>query len=347
MVTIKDIARESGYSVSTVSRVLNHKNDVSPDARKHIEEVVEKFHFVPNNNAKHLKQSNSKCIGVLVKGIANLLFADIVEEIQKRVEKTEYTLAVSYLDEEADEVEQALYLCRDRKPLGLLFLGGNPTHFEQEFGKIHVPSVLVTNRADGLKFRNLSSVATDDVEAAKCAVDALLDAGHKRIGVLGGDLLSSYTSRQRLGGCEESMREHGMDPEEHLHYKKARFSYESAYEGTKHLLNEADDITAIFAMSDIMAIGAIRAMLDMGYSVPEDISVIGFDGTEMAEYYSPRLSTIKQQCQTLAARSMEILLEKLAQIAQAEQAGNGEVNLVPVHEIIPFTFVRGESIKKL
>lgn len=87
MVTIKDIARESGYSVSTVSRVLNHKNDVSPDARKHIEEVVEKFHFVPNNNAKHLKQSNSKCIGVLVKGIANLLFADIVEEIQKRVEK--------------------------------------------------------------------------------------------------------------------------------------------------------------------------------------------------------------------------------------------------------------------
>ena len=263
------------------------------------------------------------------------------------MEKTEYTLAVSYLDEEADEVEQALYLCRDRKPLGLLFLGGNPTHFEQEFGKIHVPSVLVTNRADGLKFRNLSSVATDDVEAAKCAVDALLDAGHKRIGVLGGDLLSSYTSRQRLGGCEESMREHGMDPEEHLHYKKARFSYESAYEGTKHLLNEADDITAIFAMSDIMAIGAIRAMLDMGYSVPEDISVIGFDGTEMAEYYSPRLSTIKQQCQTLAARSMEILLEKLAQIAQAEQAGNGEVNLVPVHEIIPFTFVRGESIKKL
>ena len=100
-------------------------------------------------------------------------------------------------------------------------------------------------------------------------------------------------------------------------------------------------------MSDIMAIGAIRAMLDMGYSVPEDISVIGFDGTEMAEYYSPRLATIKQQCQTLAARSMEILLEKLAQIAQAEQAGNGEVNLVPVHEIIPFTFARGESIKKL
>ena len=102
MVTIKDIARESGYSVSTVSRVLNNRNDVSPDARKKIEEVVAKFNFVPNNNAKHLKQNNSKAIGVLVKGISNMLFASVVEEIQRMIEKTEYTLVVSYLDEDAD-----------------------------------------------------------------------------------------------------------------------------------------------------------------------------------------------------------------------------------------------------
>ena len=105
MVTIKDIARESGYSVSTVSRVLNHRNDVSPDAKKKIEKVVAAYNFVPNNNAKHLKQSNSKSIGVLVKGIQNMLFASIVEEIQCMIENTDYTLIVSYLDEDADEVE--------------------------------------------------------------------------------------------------------------------------------------------------------------------------------------------------------------------------------------------------
>ena len=98
MVTIKDIARESGYSVSTVSRVLNHRNDVSPDAKKKIEKVVAAYNFVPNNNAKHLKQSNSKSIGVLVKGIQNMLFASIVEEIQCMIENTDYTLIVSYLD---------------------------------------------------------------------------------------------------------------------------------------------------------------------------------------------------------------------------------------------------------
>lgn len=147
MVTIKDIARESGYSISTVSRVLNHRNDVSPDAKKKIEEVVEKFHFVPNNNAKHLKQSNTKTIVVLVKGISNMLFSNIVEEIQQMIGRTDYTLVVSYIDEDDNEVEQALQLCRERKPLGLLFLGGNPEFFKQGFAKVDVPSVLVTNRA--------------------------------------------------------------------------------------------------------------------------------------------------------------------------------------------------------
>ena len=183
MVTIKDIARESGYSVSTVSRVLNHRNDVSPDAKKKIEKVVAAYNFVPNNNAKHLKQSNSKSIGVLVKGIQNMLFASIVEEIQCMIENTDYTLIVSYLDEDADEVEQAVLLCRERKPLGLLFLGGNPEYFKKEFAQVDVPCVLVTNLADQMDFPNLSSVATDDIAAAKCAVDALFDAGHTKIGI--------------------------------------------------------------------------------------------------------------------------------------------------------------------
>ena len=146
MVTIKDIARESGYSISTVSRVLNHRSDVSPDAKKKIEEVVAKFNFVPNNNAKHLKQNNSKTIGVLVKGISNMLFASIVEEIQQLIEKTEYTVTVSYLDEDADEVEQAILLCRERKPLGLLFLGGNPEYFEKHGKRIKKGKFPYTNK---------------------------------------------------------------------------------------------------------------------------------------------------------------------------------------------------------
>ena len=333
MVTIKDIARESGYSVSTVSRVLNNRNDVSPDARKKIEEVVASFNFVPNNNAKHLKQNNSKAIGVLVKGISNMLFASIVEEIQRMIEKTEYTLVVSYLDEDADEVEQAILLCRERKPLGLLFLGGNPEYFHREFSGVDVPCVLVTNRANEMHFENLSSVATDDIAAARCAVDQLFVAGHRRIGILGGDFDKSYTSHQRFLGCEHSFSEHGAVLDVEHCYEKARFSFGSACRAMKRLIGKFPDVTAVFAMSDVMAIGAIRALRDLGYRVPEDVSVIGFDGTSLAEYYNPKLATIKQQHQTLANRSIEILF------------GQIELKKEPIHEIVPFEFVNGESIR--
>ena len=313
MVTIKDIARESGYSISTVSRVLNHRNDVSPDAKKKIEEVVEKFHFVPNNNAKHLKQSNTKTIVVLVKGISNMLFSNIVEEIQQMIGRTDYTLVVSYIDEDDNEVEQALQLCRERKPLGLLFLGGNPEFFKQGFAK----------------------VATDDIAAGKCAVDALLEAGHDKIGIIGGDPVKSYTSHQRYLGCKESFAEHGKEMDLEVCYEKARFSFDSAYRAMKRLVEKYPDLTAVFAMSDVMAIGAIRALRDMDYRVPEDISVIGFDGTVLAEYYNPKLATIRQQYQTLAVRSVEILF------------GQIELKKEPIYEVVPFEFASGESIKNL
>lgn len=333
MVTIKDIARESGYSISTVSRVLNHKSDVSPDAKKKIEETVKKFNFVPNNNAKHLKQNNSKAIGVLVRGTSNMLFASIVEEIQRMIEKTEYTLVVSYIDEDDNEVEQALLLCRERKPLGLLFLGGNPEYFEQDFAEVDVPCVLVTNRADKMRFSNLSSVATDDIAAARCAVDALFDAGHTKIGILGGNLEKSHTSRQRYRGCKESFEAHNVAWDHDKFYERARFSFDSGYRSMARLIEKYPDLTAVFAMADVTAIGAIRALRDKGYFVPEDISVMGFDGTPLGEYYNPKLSTVKQQYKNLATRSVEILF------------GMIELKMDAVHETVPFSLVKEESVR--
>lgn len=335
MVTIKDIARESGYSISTVSRVINQRNDVSPAARKKIEETVKKFRFVPNNNAKHLKQSNSKAVGVLVKGTSNALFAGILEEIQRIVEKTGYTSAVSWLDEEDDEVQHAVRLCHEQKPLGLLFLGGNPDSFEKGFGSIDVPSVLVTSSAEGMDFSHLSSVSTDDAKAARRAVDALFEAGHKNIGVIGGDREKSHTSRLRYQGCLESFQSHGRAWDETLYFEKSRFSFESAGHAATRLIGKYQEMTAVFAMSDVMAIGAVRTLYDLGYRVPEDISVVGFDGTSLAEYYHPRLATVRQQYRVLAEKSVEILISRIGQYGD------------PVHEIIPFMFVKGESIRNL
>ncbi|WP_192848869.1 LacI family DNA-binding transcriptional regulator [Roseburia sp. 499] len=335
MMTIKDIAKESGYSVSTVSRVLNNRRDVSPEAKKRIEEIVAEHHFVPNNNAKHLKQNVSKTIAVLVKGTSNMLFASIVEEIQKKIEKTRYTASITYIDEDDNEVEEAVIVCRERKPMGMLFLGGNPQSFEETFQEINVPCVLVTNQGNALKFDNLSSVATDDEKAAECAIDFLIEQGHTRIGILGGVRSLSHTSNQRYLGCLKSFAKHDIVFDEAVYYETARFSYDNAYYAMQRLYKRAGDITAVFAMSDVTAIGAIRALIDMGIKVPEEISVMGFDGIALAKYYNPKLTTIQQQYSTLASRSVEILLNYI------------ELSTSPVHEVIPFGLIQGESVKKI
>lgn len=335
MVTIKDIARESGYSVSTVSRVLNNRRDVSPVAKQKIEEVVAQYNFVPNNNAKHLKQSVSRTIVILVKGTSNMLFTDIVEEIQRMIERTNYTSVVAYLDELDNEVQQAIQICWERKPLGLLFLGGNPENFKQQFSEVEVPSVLVTNRGDQLGFENLASVATDDIDAAECAVDYLLNNGHREIGIIGGDTENSHTSRQRFRGCLRSFEKHQMEFDKEKSFVTARYSFEDAYKAMEKLLAKNKKLTAVFAMSDVMAIGAIRALKDHNLDVPGDISVIGFDGISLADYYNPKLTTIKQQYKMLANRSVEILFKLV------------DLKIAAVHEIIPFELVAGESVQKL
>ena len=160
--TIKDIARLSGVGVATVSRVLNNHPDVSEDTRRKVMAVVAEQGFQPNTNAKHLKQQNGASIAVIVKGTMNMLFADLVERCQQLLQDAGRDASVYYLDEDANEVAYALQLCRERKPLGILFLGGDLEFFQAEFGHIAVPCVLLTNSARELAFDNLSSFTTDE-----------------------------------------------------------------------------------------------------------------------------------------------------------------------------------------
>ena len=164
--TIKDIARLSGCGVATVSRVLNNHPDVSGETRQRVLAVVEENGFQPNNNAKRLKQQAGNSVLILVKGTQNMLFAGLVERLQALLGENDQDASVHYLDEDGDEVGYALRLCRERKPPGILFLGGDLDRFRQGFGAITVPCVLLANTAQGLGFGNLSSLTTDDRAAA-------------------------------------------------------------------------------------------------------------------------------------------------------------------------------------
>ena len=309
--TIKDISAQTGYSVGTVSRVLNNQPNVSDKAKKAILDAAAKCGFQLNANAKQLKQQHSNAILVVVKGTSNELFSSLVESIQAHMSDQPQALIVDYLDEGANEVLRALQLCREKKPLGILFLGGNRDHFLADFGKINVPCVLVTNDASGLSFSNLSSVSSDNMLAARTAIDNLASLGHRKIAVIGGDRGNSDTTELRYQGCLEGFAAHGISFDGTLDYESVRFSFEGGYRAARNLLRRGRDFTAIFAMADIMAIGAIRALRDAGLRVPEDVSVMGFDGLLIGQYTIPTLSTIRQNVELLAEHSIRILLENI------------------------------------
>lgn len=330
--TIKDIARESGYSVGTVSRVLNDAAGVSDKAKIAVMEIVERHHFQLNNNAKMLKQQTNQGIAIIIKGAQNMLFSLLLESIQVLIAKNGYASMMFYIGEDDNEVEYAYRVCQERRPLGILFLGSNRKNFRKSFHMISVPCVLVTNSAEELGFANLSSVSTDDRAAAKRAVDRLFELGHKCIGVLGGKKETSYTALNRYLGARESFDEHGVCFDDEKQLVSSYFSVSAGYEAMEKMLDKMPEVTAVFAMADVMAIGAIRAIYDRGLSVPEDISVIGFDGIDVGRYMVPRLTTIRQHREVIASRSVEILLECI------------EGSSHSVYEVESFHLVPGESV---
>ena len=333
--TIKDIAKESGYAVGTVSRVLNNHPDVSEKARKTIMAVVEKHPFKLNSNAKHLKQQASSGIAIIVKGSQNMLFASIVERLQRLMSEKKYAPFIYYIGEEENEVERAERVCLERHPLGILFLGSDLEFFKERFDRLEIPCVLVTNSAAELGFDNLSSVSTDDEAGAQAAVTHLLKLGHRNIGILGGYMEKSHAAHTRYKGCEKAFAEQGIKLEPGRQYRSAFFSMEEGYHAMEQLFEQMPDLTAVFAMADVLAVGAIRAIRDRGLRVPEDVSVMGFDGIELGNYLSPRLTTVRQARERIADRSLEILLSDIAGERPA------------VHELLPFDIVEGESAAKI
>lgn len=336
MTTIKDIARLSGYSIGTVSRVINHHPDVSEEARVKVEQVIREQNFQPNSNAKQLKQQSNSAVTIIVKGYENMFFEGILEQVQAILRDSGEEVAVAFLDEYANEVQAAIQLSAARKPKGFIFLGGNLEFFRQDFGKIDVPGVILTNTAEDLHFSNLSSFTTDDAKAGYEVINYLIENGHREIGIIGGSAsrIGSQVGFRRMHGCIESFEKHGLQFNEEMQYEPSRFSMGGGYESTQKLLKKNPKITAIFAIGDTIAIGALRAIKDMGLRCPEDISLIGYDGIESGKYTIPRLATIRQDTDTLARKGVEDMLLRM------------NYRHAAVHEDIPFELVRGESVSR-
>ena len=334
--TIKDIAREAGFSVSTVSRVIAGHPDVSAATATAVQAVIDRRHFMVNRNAANLKRLESKTILVVAKGRHNLLFASMLEYVQAKVQATGYTVATWYIDEDANEVAEAERLVSEVKPKGIVFLGGESENVASSANRVgpDCPAVVLTNSVAAAGRLGVSSVTTNDRAAGRLAVEHLLTRGHTRIGVIGGNPETSLISRNRQHGVMDALDTAGL-PFDPRWYVATHYSLQSGYTAAGRLIDDAPNITAIYAMSDIMAIGVLQALHERSVGVPDDISLIGHDGIELASYVVPRLVTIRQPQELIATRGVNILMNHI------------DGNLTPVEQFEDVSIVAGESVRTL
>ena len=318
--TIKDIARSCGVSISTVSRVLNNRPDVSDDVRRRVLLAVEENGYIPNNSARDLVRAESDHIGVVVRGTGNLFFADMLKTVSSEIERNGYTMVLHQISSDADEVKAGAILEREKKLKGLIFLGGRFDYTPAELALVGVPYVCCsyTNCFGTLNDRDYSSVCIDDHMTAYRAVEHLICLGHRRIAAIVPSCNDRSISELRYNGYRAALRDHGIDFDPKLLKETGGcFEMPETYDGMCSLIDSGADFTAVFTLSDTTGIAAMKALQDRGRRVPEDVSVIAIDGLRVSEYFTPTLTTMVQPGEEMARESVRILLAILEEGAAA------------------------------
>ncbi|SUY34500.1 LacI family transcriptional regulator [Clostridium perfringens] len=311
---IKDIARLAGVGVSTVSRVINDHPDVKDETREKILKIIKESNYIPNNSARILKKNNTNNIGVLVKGVFNPFFSEMINIIGNRINEAGYTIILQQNDYATeDDVDNLIAFVKEKRLQGIICLGGNFLNINDEsFQFLDIPVVLTSvNTLSKESKSKFSSIGIDNVLAAKASIQYLIDKGHRNIGILLGEKNDVGISGLRLEGYKKALEENNI-PYSEENVFIGDYDYSGAYRVTKEIINNRKDITAIFSISDIMAVGAAKSVIDQGLQVGEDISIMGFDGMDISKYYNPGITTVKQSKKNMANNSIDLLLALLA-----------------------------------
>ncbi|UBK68539.1 LacI family DNA-binding transcriptional regulator [Clostridium perfringens] len=311
---IKDIARLAGVGVSTVSRVINDHPDVKDETREKILKIIKESNYIPNNSARILKKNNTNNIGVLVKGVFNPFFSEMINIIGNRINEAGYTIILQQNDYATeDDVDNLIAFVKEKRLQGIICLGGNFLNINDEsFQFLDIPVVLTSvNTLSKESKSKFSSIGIDNVLAAKASIQYLIDKGHRNIGILLGEKNDVGISGLRLEGYKKALEENNI-PYSEENVFIGDYDYSGAYRVTKEIINNRKDITAIFSISDIMAVGAAKSVIDQGLQVGEDISIMGFDGMDISKYYNPGITTVKQPKKNMANNSIDLLLALLA-----------------------------------
>ena len=302
--TIKDVARESGFNISTVSRALNGSYGVNDQTRKHVIAVAARLNYRPNRVARGLVTGRSHSLGLILSDIRNPFFAEVARGAEDAARAGKCDLVLCNSDLNADKQMQYVQSLLEKRIDGILMNSVSALSQEQQaqLEASGVPIVLLNRSPSKQRF---STVCADNESGGALAAKYLLSLGHRRIAHLTGPRQhGNLTDRERGFIRALQTAAHPVQPTV-LHGK---FNFTGGAELTRKLLDEHPDITAVFAANDVMAFGVVRAALDRGLRIPEDLSLIGFDNIEFSGIVHPPLTTIHQPKYEMGYAAVEILL---------------------------------------
>jgi LacI family transcriptional regulator len=305
-VTIKDVARQSGVSVATVSRVVNEKGPVAPETRRRIREVAERLRYVPHAAARSLITNQTNAIGVLLPDIYGEFFSEIIRGIDLAARRRGYHLLVSSSHGQEGEIEAVLRATRGRVD-GLIVMS---PEVDVQTLEANLPStlpvVMLNCRGNG---PSLDSITIDNFAGALETMRHLAGLGHRRVALVKGPP-NNFDARERLRGYRNAVRALALESSGELEIE-GDFTEGAGHRAGQRALALSPRPTAIFAANDTMAIGVLSALREAGVEVPRDIAVAGFDDLSMSRFISPPLTSVHVTIAELGARAIERLFHAI------------------------------------
>ncbi len=304
-INITEVAKQAGVSIATVSRVINNPDKVKESTRRKIEGIIEETGYRPNILARELAEKSTKLIGIITHSITGEGIPNSIYGISSELESQGFNIMIACTNGELENERKNFYIFQSKRVEGVLFF---TRHFKQEhqdlINRLPFPVVVLLQNTEkaGIPF-----VSFDNFQFAKQATKEMINLSHKNIAFISGPI-DSNNSREREEGFKEAMMTESLNHQRIFH---GDYSIDSGYKITEEMMNKDNDITAIIAVNDGMAIGAINCLKDHGYAVPADISVMGLDETTLADASRPKLSGVYYSYQALGIEGAKLLMKQI------------------------------------
>jgi len=316
MATIKDVARAANVSTATVSAVINDSAYVSADLRGRVLAAVKELNYAPSLAARNLKHGRSQLIALVVADLANPFFSRVVWAAEAAVAAWGYSLLVFNSDEKPEGERRILSRIRTLSCDGVILVpvGDSTQHLQRDPDGKSIPTVLFGRTVEDDKS---DTVTIDNLSASRQATEYLLDLGHTRLGTITGPLHVT-TGRGRLDGMLAAMKARGLAPEPR-HIRSGEFREDAAYSVARSLLEQPDRPTGLYVASGVMALGAMRAIADLGFKCPADISIASTDTIPGIGGLRPRLTRTEHPVVDMTNEAVRLLVDRIRRGSDVEQ----------------------------